>query len=397
MVSSGYNGDTIVRIAFLAVKNITGGGGIEKYTSELGSRLVQRGHEVTVYTMRHYGDVPERYLGMRIVSVPSFAAPCLQKLSCSAAAAINSSWKEKYDIVHFHTVASGAFAWLPRLRGAKCVLQVHGLGLEWKRKRWGMLTWSVVKILEKLALSQSHIYTAVSRTQCAFYQKQRGIEMQYIPTAADVKPKPEAKEIYQLGLEPNKYIFFACRLVPEKGVHYLVSAFRRLDTDMKLVIAGDTQRATEYRKKVFELAGDDSRILFPGFVKGPLLEELFSHCYVYVQPSEAEGLSLSILEAMSYGNCCLVSDIPANLEAIGDAGFHFSNRNVNDLADHLRWLLEHSEEVASVNVGAKERIRQHYSWQSISEQIEKLYLSILNGRPNTVEEENQLSKSISIS
>ena len=383
-----------MRIAFLAVKNIMRGGGIEKYTMELGSRLVQRGHEVTVYTMRHYGDVPECYLGMRIVSVPSFATPCLQKLSCSAAAAINSSWKKKYDIVHFHSFAPGAFALLPRLRGAKCVLQLHSL--EWKRKRWGTLGPPIVRILEKLALSQSHILTAVSRTQCDFYRTQRGIEMRYIPTAADVKPKTEAREIYRLGLEPNKYIFYACRLVPEKGVHYLVSAFRRLDTNMKLVIAGDTQRATEYRKKLFELAGGDPRILFPGFVEGRLLEELFSHCYVYAQPSEAEGLSMSILEAMSYGNCCLVSDIQANLEAIGDAGFHFANKNEDDLADKLHWLLEHHEQVEAINVGAKERIRQHYSWKSICEQIEKLYLSILNGQPYTVEEKTPLSQSVSI-
>lgn len=383
-----------MKIAFLAVKNIMRGGGIEKYTSELGSRLVQRGHEVTVYTMRHYGDVPDRYLGMRIVSVPSFATPCLQKLSCSATAAINSIWKKKYDIVHFHSFAPGAFAWLPKLRGAKCVLQLHSL--EWKRKRWGTVGSSVVKILEKLALSQSHINTAVSRTQCAFYRTHRGIEMQYIPTAADVKPKTEAREIYQLGLEPNAYILFACRLVPEKGAHYLVSAFRRLDTDMKLVIAGDAQGAVEYRKKLIELAGGDPRILFPGFVEGRLIDELFSHCYVYAQPSEVEGLSLSILEAMSYGNCCLVSDIPENLEAIGDAGFHFMNKNVDDLADRLCWLLDHSEDVASVSVGAKERVRQHYSWQSISEQIEKLYLSILNNQHYPAEEKTPLSQSIPI-
>jgi glycosyltransferase involved in cell wall biosynthesis len=369
------------------------GGGIEKYTSELGSRLVQRGHNVTVYTMRHYGDVPKHYQGMRIVSVPSLATPCLQKLSCSATAAFNSIWN-KYDIVHLHSFAPGAFAWLPKIRGAKCVLQLHSL--EWKRKRWGSIGSSVVKILEKLALSQSHINTAVSQTQCAFYRTQRGIEMRYIPTAADVKPKTEANEIYKLGLEPNKYILFACRLVPEKGAHYLVSAFRKLDTDMKLVIAGDAQGAAEYRNKIFDLAGGDERILFPGFVEGRLIDELFSHCYVYVQPSEVEGLSLSILEAMSYGNCCLVSDIPENLEAIGNAGFYFTNKNVDDLAARLRWLLENTEEVEAVNAGARERIRQYYSWESISKQIEKLYLGILNGQPCTTEEEAPLSQSITI-
>jgi glycosyltransferase involved in cell wall biosynthesis len=394
MVSFGDSGETIVKIAFLVIKNIIRGGGIEKYTLELGSRLVQRGHDVTVYTMRHYGDVPEYYLGMRVVSVPSFAVPCLQKLSCSATAAIKSIWKKEYDIVHLHSFAPGAFAWLPRLRGAKCVLQLHSL--EWKRKRWGIIGPPIVRILEKLALSQSHVFTAVSRTQCDFYRTHRRIDMQYIPTAADVKPKTEAREIYRLGLEPDKYILFACRLVPEKGAHYLVSAFRRLNTDMKLVIAGDAQGTDEYRKQLYVLAGGETRILFPGFVEGRLIEELFSHCYVYVQPSEVEGLSLSILEAMSYGNCCLVSDIPENLEAIGDAGFRFRSADVDDLADRLQWLIEHSEQVASVNAEAKERVRRHYSWQSISEQIEKLYLSILNGRGHTAKEESPLSQSISI-
>jgi glycosyltransferase involved in cell wall biosynthesis len=343
--------------------------------------------------MRHYGDVPERYLGMRIVSVPSFAKPCLQKLSCSSTAALKSFW-QKYDIVHLHSFAPGAFAWLPKLRGAKCVLQLHSL--EWKRNRWGSVGSSVVKILEKLALSQSHVNTAVSRTQCDFYQTRRGIEMQYIPTAADIKPRIEAKELYQLGLKPKGYILFACRLVPEKGAHYLVSAFRKLDTDMKLIIAGDAQGAAEYRKKLFELSEGDERILFPGFVEGRLIEELFSHCYVYVQPSEVEGLSLSILEAMSYGNCCLVSDIPENLEAIGDAGFHFANKSVDDLAARLSWLLENPAEVEAVSTDAVERIRQYYSWESISEQIEKLYLSILNGQSYTTEEKTPLSQSISI-
>jgi len=210
--------------------------------------------------------------------------------------------------------------------------------------------------------------------------------MQYIPTAADVKPKTEPREIYRLGLEPNAYILFACRLVPEKGAHYLVSAFRRLKTGLKLVVAGDAQGTADYKRRLLELAQGDPRILFPGFVEGRLIEELFSHCYLYAQPSEVEGLSLSILEAMSYGHCCLVSDIPENLEAIADAGIHFKSGNVDDLERCLRRLLDHPEEVAAVNAGAKERIRQHYSWGAISEQMEELYLSVLNGHLEPAEQ-----------
>jgi len=364
-----------MRIAFSAVKNIVRGGGIEKYTSELGSRLVQRGHEVTVYATRHYGDVPNPYLGMRIIAVPSFARPCMEKLSCSAAAAVASTWEKKYDIVHFHSFAPGAFAWLPRLRGCKCVLQLHSL--EWQRSRWGTAGSCIVRILEKLALAQSHAYTAVSQTQCAFYRTHRGIEMEYIPTAAEVKPTPEARRLYELGLEPGRYVLFAARLVPEKGAHYLVSAFRRLTTDMKLVIAGDIQGADDYKRKLRELARGDARILLPGFVEGRLMEELFSHCYLYVQPSEVEGLSLSILEAMSYGRCCLVSDIPENLEAVADTGFAFGNKNVDDLKDRLSWLLGRPETVAAVGPGAKERVRQHFCWESITDHIEQLYHRLL--------------------
>ncbi|MEA3227186.1 MAG: glycosyltransferase family 4 protein, partial [Planctomycetota bacterium] len=326
-------------------------------------------------------------------SVPSFATPCMQKLSCSAVAALKSSLKKEYDIVHFHSFAPGAFAWLPKLRGCKCVLQLHSL--EWKRDRWGTAGSWVVKLLEKLALSQSNAYTAVSRTQCAFYQAQRGIRMQYIPTAAEIKPRTEASEIYRLGLKPDEYILFASRLVPEKGAHYLIPAFRRLDTEMKLVIAGDVQGAKEYKHRLLQLADGDPRILFPGFAEGRLIEELFSHCYIYVQPSEVEGLSLSILEAMSYGHCCLVSDIPENLEAIGDTGFTFVSRSIDNLAERLKRLLEHPEEVAAVSAGSKERVRRHYSWQSISEQIEELYYSLLNGQHHRVEGRVSLSESLS--
>ncbi len=364
-----------MRIAFLVVKNILRGGGIEKYTLELGSRLATRGHEVTVYSMRHYGEVPKNYLGMRIIGVPSFSVPCMQKISCSAIAAIKSSLGKAFNIVHFHSIGAASFAWISRLRRRQCVLQMHGI--EWQRTRWGSFGSQVLKFLEKVSLPQVQTCIAVSQTQCHFYHDRYGIKMQYIPTATNIKPKTEAKEILQLGLNANNYILFASRLVSEKGAHYLIPAFRRLNTHMKLIIAGDAQGGKEYKRRLFELANGDTRILFTGFVEGRLQEELFSNCYMCVQPSEIEGLSLSILEAMSYGRCCLVSDIPENLEAIDDAGFHFKSGNIDSLEERLNWVLGHPEEVATVGVRAKGRVRQHYSWEIVTEQIESLYRSVL--------------------
>lgn len=365
-----------MKIAFLVVKNITRGGGIEKFTREVGPRLVQRGHSVTVYSMRHYGDVPTNYLGMRIICVPSIPIVSMQKLSSSITAAIRSYLDNGFDILHFHSVAAGSFAWIARLRRQRCVLQMHGL--EWKRSRWGTFGSLVLKVLERVALTQAHVCTAVSLTQCDYYAKHFGIEMIYIPTGTDVKPKAKAKRMLELGVEPSRYILFASRLVREKGAHYLIDAFKPLDTDMKLVIVGHAPGEKKYKKDLLELAGKDSRILLTAFVDDQVLEELFSNAYVYVLPSEIEGLSAALLEAMGYGNCCLVSDIPENLEAIGEAGFRFKSKSVNSLQERLDWLINHSQEVTNAGLFARERARKQYSWEYVADKIEDLYLNILS-------------------
>jgi len=281
-----------MKIAFFVVKNINLGGGIERYTQELGSRLVARGHEVTVYSMRHYGEAPIEFDGMRVIGVPSLPFRSMEKFSSAAAAAIYSIFYTKPDIAHFHSVAAGSFAWLSRIRGLPCVLQMHGL--EWKRSRWGFMGSTILRLLEKGALKQTKICTAVSKVQCDFFEREYGIRMEYIPTGTEIKEKVAPKKILQLGLKPKSHILFASRLVREKGAHYLIPAFRRLNTDCKLVIAGDAKGEGQYKQELYKLASNDPRIIFTGFVQGRMLAELFSNAYLYVQPSEIEGLSIAL-------------------------------------------------------------------------------------------------------
>jgi len=368
-----------MKIAFCVVKNIARGGGIEKYTLELGSRLVQLGHEVVVYSMRHYGDVPPQQEGMRIVPVHSLQLPCTEKITSSLDAAVRSTFCRGADIVHFHSVASGSFAWIPRLlAGRRCVLQFHGL--EWMRSRWGSLGSFVLRQLEETSVRQSHAITAVSRTQCDFLRQRYGLPVTYIPTGAVVKDPPAAEEILKLGLEPGKYVLFASRLVSEKGAHFLIPAFRRLKTDCKLVIAGDVKGERAYKAHLRELAGGDERILFPGYVTGRLLEELFAHALVYVQPSQLEGLSIALLEAMSYGRCCLVSDIPENLEAVGPAGVSFRNGNVDDLSLALAGLLDDASTTLHLGHSLVERVRLEYDWNQIARDCERMYEQMIGGQ-----------------
>jgi len=361
-----------MNISFLVVKHLMLGGGIEKYTREVASRLVRRGHTVTVYSMKHHGPALTTTEGIRIVHVPCLQRSSTEKITASAAAALVELFRrDGADVVHLHSVAAGAFAWLFKLRGIPTLLQMHGI--EWQRSRWSNFGRGTLKLLEKLSIRHAGAMTAVSKTQSEFYKREYGIQMSYIPTGADLKESPPALEILQLGLQPDKYILFASRLVREKGAHYLISAFKKLDTDCLLVIAGDAKGEELYKDELRAMADNDPRILFPGFVQGRLLDELFSHARLYVQPSEIEGLSIALLEAMSYGNACLVSDIPENREAIGDAGFTFQSKNVKDLTTQIQKALSDPKKLIETGKLARIRVRDFYSWDRITDQLEKIY------------------------
>lgn len=367
-----------MKIAFAVVKNIARGGGIERYTEELGSRLVRRGHEVRVYSTRHYGALVPEHKSMHIIGVPSIPVTACEKLSAGIASTLHASLTSWADIIHLHSVGPGVMGWLPRLRHKPSLVQFHGI--EWRRARWSSFGSVVLKNLERATIRCNHCFTAVSETQCAYFKDMYGIEARFIPGGADEKPVPEPKEILTLGLQPRRYVLFASRLVREKGAHYLVDAFRRLDTEDRLVIAGDVQGADAYRDELHRLAGNDPRIIWPGFVEGRLLEELVGHARVFVLPSDLEGLSLALLEAMSYGTCCLASDIPENIEALGSAGLTFHREDAADLAAKLQSLLGDDEAVDAYGAKALVRARDRFSWDRITDEFEEYYRELLGQR-----------------
>jgi glycosyltransferase involved in cell wall biosynthesis len=367
-----------MHIAFFVVKHPDLGGGIEKYTRELSMRLAARGHEITVYSMRHYGDFDSVSDGIRIVRVPTIPMRAVEKLGACASAAALSLFRRKPDIAHFHSVAAGLFAPLCRWRGIPRVLQMHGI--EWQRSRWGGLGSSVLRFLERTSMKGMDAYTAVSRVQCDLLATKYGVPVEFIPTGADVPEPTPAQEIQTLGLKPNEYILFASRLVHEKGAHYLIPAFRKLNTNVKLVIAGDAKGEETYKEELRQLADGDSRIVFPGFVQGDLLKELFSNARLYVHPSELEGLSIALLEAMGYGNACLVSDIPENEEALADTGFYFRGKSVESLATELDALLSHPEITRDMGAKARIRVKTCFSWDHIADAFENMYKCVIEAR-----------------
>lgn len=362
-----------MRIAFIAVKGIPIGGGIEKLTEEIGSRLAARGHEVVVYCSRDYGTVDGWYKGMYLKTVPSVNTKSLHKMSICVRAVQDVLRDGAFDLVHVHAIGPSVVALVPRLKGIPTVVQTHGL--EWKRDKWGAVGKAFFQLAEYTALYFPHHTTAVSRTQQDYFMNKFGRLVEYIPTGVNDVSLRAPEWIVKQGLEPRRYILFAARLVEEKGAHFLIDAFRSLQTDMKLVIAGDAAHAEGYKASLRRLAGGDPRIVFPGFVTGAPLEELFSNAYLFCLPSTLEGLPIALLEAMSYGNCCVASDIPENQEALETFGYLFKNRDSQDLARRLRELLDRPDRVEEKKAQARRHVLEHYSWDKVTECMESFYLS----------------------
>ncbi len=364
-----------MKIAYIVLKGLPFGGGVEKYTEDLGSRLAARGHDVVVYTMRHYGTAEGIHRGMRIKTVPTLRTRSLEKLTASFIATAFQCLEKDLDVVHFHAFGPSVFSVVPRFGGRKVVVQGHGL--EWKRAKWGPVGRLFFKLSEYPAVLAANRVTVVSKIQQDYLKEKYGVESLCIPTGVNPPRHEQPDLIRKYGLSGDDYVLFAARLVPEKGAHYLIESYRRLKTDVKLVIAGDAPHEDRYKARLFDMARGDGNIVFTGHVEGRLLRELFSNCRLFVLPSEVEGLATALLEAMSYGNCCLVSDIPENLEALSGHGHAFRSGDTNDLASVLGRLIGSPSELEAAKASAQEHVLKNYSWDAIAARFEDFYSDLL--------------------
>lgn len=366
-----------MNIHFLLTKDFFRGGGIETYTREVGRRLVERGHTVTVYSTRGNEGCPSEWEGMRFIWLPRVKPYWAEKTCGGVLAAVRALGEDAPDVFHLHSVVAGSMAPILRSKGIPCVLQMHGI--EWQRSRWGFAAKTLLRLMERASLSAANAITAVSNTQCEYFKAQYAVDCEFIPTAADIKDYASPKLISEMGLHAREYVLFAARLVPEKGAHHLIRAYRQLATDRPLIIAGEAPPASGYGEQLRKLAGDDSRIRFIGRVQGRLLEELFSNAALFVQPSELEGLSIGLIEAMSYGIPCLSSDIPANVEVVGDAALLFRNKDVDHLEQQLRAALSNDSSGYRLAAAARGRVERLFSWTRVVDQLEALYERVVYG------------------
>jgi len=364
-----------MKIAFMGIRGIPACySGFETFVDQVARRLAYRGHEVTVYNRTTF--VPYRgreYLGVRLVHLPTLPTKHLDSIIHTALCCLHALFR-RHDIVYICGVGNAPLAFLPRLRGARVLLNVDGA--DWQRDKWGGLARRYLRACERIARHGADAIIADARVIQERYQNAYQTDALFIPYGAILRRHEGRDVLDRFGLRPRRYILFVGRLVPENDAHTLLRAFARVETDMNLVIVGDAPYSDSYKASLQEIAG--RRVIFTGFLFGEEYQEISSHPYLFVLASGVDGTRPVLLDQMAFGNAVLVRNTPANAEVAGPAGCTFDHENdERDLALQLQRLIDHSEEVEARRAAAIERVRTKYSWERVTDRYDLLFKLLL--------------------
>lgn len=365
-----------LNIAMLGHKHmLSREGGIEIVVRELSTRMVAKGHNVVCYDRLadHVSggviDNRKEYNGVKIRSVWTLNYKGLAAMTSSFCAAWKSA-RSKADVVHIHAEGPAAMCWIPKIFGKKVIVTVHGL--DWQRAKWGGFAAKYIKWGEKQAVKYADEIIVLSKRVQQYFMDTYDRNTVYIPNGVCKPMLRDAVEIKKLwGITKDSYVLFLGRIVPEKGIGYLLDAWKNIKTEKKLVIAGGSSDTQDFLDEL--KSKGDKNVIFTGFQQGRILEELYSNAYIYTLPSDLEGMPLSLLEAMSYGNCCLVSDIPECVEVVEDKAATFKKSDVNDLRRALQELLDSPQKVNEYKKCASDFINEKYNWDDVVSKTLEIY------------------------
>lgn len=359
-----------MRIAFIGQKGIpTRNGGVERYVESLAVNLAASGQEVLVYNRRGYLSSPlKEFRGIRIISLPYINNKNLANITHTFLACLDVL-KRKVDVIHFQGVGPALLCWLPKLLAPR--LKIIGTlhSFDYYNDKWSPFAKFMLKAGEKSMCRWADEIIVLTEATGDYVKKAYGRVALVIPNGADLYTEMGDAKIIPWELKRDEYILSVCRLIKLKGLQYLMAAFKNTKTDKKLVIVGEG----EYLPELEKIAAGDERIIFTGNQTGETLDQLYANTYLFVQASEMEGLSISLLEAMAHKSACLVSDIEGNREAIGNTGVTFSNKNIQDLQTKLENLLADPGLVANNAAAAYERAKEKFSWQDVTKQVLAAY------------------------
>lgn len=359
-----------MKVAFIGQKGIPSrDGGVERYVESLSLHLVSLGQEVFVYNRSDY--LPERlheFKEVNIINLPYIQGKNFAAISHAFLAICHVVW-HKVDVIHFQGVGPSLLVWLPKLLipRTKIVSTLHSF--DYYNEKWGFIAKNMLRFGERLMCRFADKVIVLTKPTQAYIKKKYNRDTVLIPNGTIIYDEVAEDRILPWGLTKDNYILSVSRIIRLKGLQYLIPAFLKTKTDKKLVITGDGDYLSELEK----LAAGDPRIIFTGNQRGRTLDQLYANAYLFIQSSEMEGLSISLLEAMGHKTACLVSDIEANKEAIGELGFTFHSKDISDLQNKLQNLVGNPELVSSRAQELFNRAKELFTWPEVARRILNVY------------------------
>jgi glycosyltransferase involved in cell wall biosynthesis len=377
-----------IKVAFVGLRGIPAVyGGVDRVVEEIGTGLAERGHQIVIYCWKSiYEKYPTKYKRTELIYLPTIPVKYLGTLIHTFLGCVSAICKKDIDIIHINNLENAAFALIPRLFGKRVVVQPHG-------PAWPVLKWGTFKerfsFNLKIIISRIFLYfcrfptrilphkvIVISGTDADYISRRKLDKFVLIHNGCDLPEPFPPEKMLTLGIKPKEYLLFVGRLDPRKGCHYLIQAFKQLETEMNLVIVGGPLESS-YGKYIQRLAGNDKRIMFLGPVYDQCLNELFSNAYIYVHPSESEGQSIALLEGLAYGNCVITSDTPESVETAGQRACYFKAGDWEDLRRVLEEIIANPFKVEEKRIEAREHVKENYQWNDKILEYEALYSSIL--------------------
>lgn len=376
-----------MKVAMIGHKRIPSReGGVEIVVEQLATGMTLKGHKIDVYNrkgknvqnkkLKNNINKLKEYKGVNIITIPTINKKGVDALIYSFLSSIKASLK-KYDVLHYHAEGSCAMLFIPHLFKKKIVVTIHGL--DWQRSKWGGFATKYIKFGEKCAVKYADEIIVLSDNVKKYFKETYNRETNFIPNGIN-KPENRKPNIIKqkYNLNTDDYILFLARIVPEKGLDYLIDAYNKINTDKKLVIAGGASHTDKYLEEIKEKVKNNKDIIMTGFVQGEELDELYSNCYLYCLPSDVEGMPISLLEALSYGKNCLVSDIEENIAVTEDYATSFKKGNVEDLAEKLQMCLKAKNRRNENEI--LNYVLNKYNWEDVIEDTLNLYKKIISSK-----------------
>lgn len=366
-----------MKIALIGTRGVPANyGGFETFYEELGKRLVEKGHSVTVYCRdSYYPHKMDSYCGMQLVYLSNIQKKSFDTLSHTFLSMLHAI-RQPYDVLMVCNAANSPTLLLPKLLGKKIAINTDGL--EWKRGKWGRLARSYYKLSERVSCLLADCVVADSRGIQEYYLQEYNAQTTFVPYGAYPSKSLKPELLNTLCLQPNEYFLQITRFEPENNPLLTIQAFKQLQTDKKLVVIGGVPYESDYLRQIKQEAAGHSNIILPGSIYDKdLLNEIWCNCFAYVHGNEVGGTNPALLQTMASGCFTIAIDVSFSRDVLDDSGVFFE-KDMHSLANKMQWTLDNADILAAYKAKSVERIRQYYSWDSVADSYETMFFEMIS-------------------